>query len=132
CPIPELIEPKGGAVTYTRDVAPILNRHCLECHRKGQIGPFALDTYDQTRKRADDLLYVVEERLMPPWTPEPGFGPAFAPDRSMGPVEVATLAAWVEADAPEGDPADLPPPPTFNDDWKMGTPDLVIEMPETF
>jgi alkyl hydroperoxide reductase subunit AhpC len=132
CPIPQVEASEGGAVTYTRDVAPILNKNCRECHRKGQIGPFPLETYEQAKKRADDLVYVVEERLMPPWKPRPGFGPAFEHDRSLSPEEVATLAAWVEADAPEGDPADLPPAPTYNDGWTMGTPDLVIEMPEEF
>lgn len=132
CPIPELLEPERAAVTYTRDVAPILNRHCLECHRRGQIGPFALEGYGQARKRAGDLLHVVETRLMPPWKPSPGYGPAFRHDRSMSPEEVATLARWVEAEAPEGDPADLPEPPTFADDWRLGTPDLVLELPEPF
>ncbi len=132
CPIPELGDADDTTVTYTRDVAPILNQHCRECHRKGQIGPFGLEDYSQARKRSADLLYVVEERLMPPWKPKPGFGAEFRHDRSMSPEEVATLARWVENGAPEGDPADLPEPPSYSDDWKLGQPDLVVEMPESF
>jgi hypothetical protein len=133
CPIPGRAGADAeGSVTYARDVAPILNKHCRECHRKGQIGPFPLEDYAQASKRAADLLDVVERRIMPPWKPTPGFGQAFLHDRSMGPEEVATLAAWVDADAPEGDPADLPAPPTFQDDWKLGKPDLIVELPEDF
>lgn len=132
CPIPEAFDEEASTITYSRDIAAILDRHCLECHRQGRIGPFALETYTQARKRASDLLYVAEERLMPPWKPTPGFGPAFRHDRSMSPEEIATLARWVENGAPEGDPAERPEPPTFAEGWKLGTPDLVIEMPVEF
>src|SRR5262249_29043568 len=114
-------------------VAPILQKHCQECHRPGQVGPFSLLTYEQARKRADDLASVTEDRLMPPWKAVPGYGPGFAHDRSLSAEEIATLAAWAEASAPEGDPADLPPPRSFpTGDWKLGKPDLVLEMPEEF
>ncbi|MBX6313866.1 MAG: redoxin domain-containing protein [Isosphaeraceae bacterium] len=128
CPLPEAPEAKR-APTYARDVVRILQRNCLECHRKGQIGPFPLETFEQARKRAGDIVTVVETRRMPPWKPVPGFGPGFQHDRSLNPEEVETLIAWAENGAPEGDPGDLPPPPQFRDDWKLGTPDLVIEMP---
>ena len=64
---------------------------------------------------------------MPPWKPAPGVGPKFKHDRSLSGADIATLAAWAEAGAPEGDPADTPPPPKFPDDWALGTPDLVVE-----
>jgi mono/diheme cytochrome c family protein len=131
CPLPEV--PKGAAdVSYSRDVAPILQKNCQECHRKGQVGPFALETYPQARKRAADIAAVVEARKMPPWKPSPGVGPRLKHDRSLKPEEIATLVSWADAGAPEGDPADLPPPPKFRDDWALGTPDLVLEPDEDF
>ncbi|HEU5117011.1 MAG TPA: redoxin domain-containing protein [Isosphaeraceae bacterium] len=132
CPIPDLPEPEDAKVTYSEQVAPILFANCTECHRTGQIGPFPLETYSQARKRADDLVYVVQERLMPPWKPAPGFGPKFSHDRSLSAEEIATLAAWADAGAPEGDPSKTPPLPKYNDGWTLGKPDLVVEMPEAF
>ncbi len=132
CPIPDLPEPEDAKVTYAEDIAPILFSNCTECHRSGQIGPFPLETYSQARKRADDLVYVVQERLMPPWKPAPGFGPKFSHDRSLSAEEIATLAAWADAGAPEGDPNKTPSLPKYNDGWTLGEPDLVVEMPEAF
>ena len=131
CPIPK---PAKEALrpTYTRDVAAILQRNCQECHRHGQVGPFPLETYEQARKRARDISTVVEGHQMPPWKPDPHFGPKFKNDRSLSAAECATLTAWAESGALEGDRADLPPPVRFADDWTFGTPDLVLEMPEDF
>jgi mono/diheme cytochrome c family protein len=126
CPLPET--PKAAAKpTYAKDVAVILQKHCQECHRPGQVGPFALMDYKSAAKRAGDIVNVTESRTMPPWKPEPGFGPKYKHDRSLTESEIATLAAWVDAGSPEGDPADLPPPTKFTDDWALGTPDLVLE-----
>jgi hypothetical protein len=132
CPLPEVREKRAGSVTYTRDIAPILYRHCVECHRQGSFAPFALDSYEQARKRSADIAGLAEDRLMPPWRALPGFGPQFKHDRSLTSAEIATLAAWSDAGSPEGDPADLPPRPSFAEGWKLGEPDLVIEMPEEF
>jgi hypothetical protein len=127
CPIPVAVA-KGAVPTYSRDVAPILYRHCLDCHRKGQVGPFALETYSQARKRAADLANVVADRLMPPWKAAHGIGGPFKDDRSLAEKDIATIVAWAENGAPEGDPADLPPKPEFSDDWSLGTPDLVVDI----
>jgi hypothetical protein len=126
CPIPE---PAGGLArpTYCKDVAPILQKNCQECHRPGQVGPFALENYEQARKRATDIATVVENRAMPPWKAAPHVGVAFKDARFLSDHEVATLAAWAEAGAPEGNRADLPPPAVFAADWQLGTPDLVID-----
>ena len=121
-----------AAPTYARDVAPILQAKCLNCHRKHQIGPFALETYEQARKRSKDIANVTEERSMPPWKPTPGFGPKLKHDQSLTHAEVATLAAWAEAGAPRGDPKDLPPTPTFAEGWKLGPPDVILEPAEDF
>lgn len=129
CPLPEV----GAIPTYARDVAAILQDHCRECHRQGQAGPFALDSYEQARKRADDLANVVADRRMPPWKAAPGVGPRFQHDRSLSPAEIEAVAAWVEAGAPEGDPKDLPAPRDFPADWSIeGGPDLVLDIGADF
>jgi len=126
CPIPEL--PRTVArPTYAKDVASILQKNCLECHRRGQVGPFALETYEQARKRAADIAAVVEERAMPPWKASPHYGVKFKDERLLPEKDISTVVAWAEAGAPEGNPADLPPPPTFSEEWVLGTPDLVVD-----
>ena len=131
CPLPEV--PQAAArPTYCKDVASILQKNCQECHRPGQVGPFALETYDQARKRASDIAAVVEDRAMPPWKADPHVGVKFKDVRTLSDQDIATLVAWAEADAPEGNPADLPPPAKFPDDWQLGTPDLVIDIGADF
>ena len=131
CPIPD--PPRDlAAPTYHRDVLPILQKNCLECHRTGQVGPFPLETYEHARKRAEDIATVVQDRKMPPWKPDPHVGPRFKNDRSLPGPAINTILAWADAGAPEGNPAEAPPPVTFRDDWTLGTPDLVLEMPEAF
>ncbi len=132
CPLLEPAAEEKPGPNYSRDVASILYENCVSCHRPGQIGPFSLETYDQARKRAADLADVAGQRLMPPWGAEPGFGPAFQHDRSLSTEEIATLTAWADAGAPEGNAADLPERPKFVDGWALGTPDLEIAMPEEF
>lgn len=133
CPLPQAPKPEK-APTYHGEVAEILNRRCVDCHRPGQVGPFALLTFNQARKRAADIAQVVESRQMPPWKPSPHFGGPFKNDRSMTPEEIETLIAWAEGGAPEGEPKAeaVAPPPKSNAEWALGTPDLVIEMPEAY
>jgi hypothetical protein len=123
---------KVAAPTFTKDVAPILQAKCQNCHRKKHIGPFSLDTYEQARKRASDIASVVSDRSMPPWKPAPGVGPAIKHDQSLTKREIAILEAWAEAGAPEGDPRHMPPPARYAEDWKLGPPDLVLEPAEDF
>jgi hypothetical protein len=124
CPLPRPLPEK---VTYASHVATILQKNCQECHRPGQIGPFSLLSYRDAAKRADDLAAVVEARSMPPWKAARGVGPELKHDRSLAESDIAALVAWAAAGAPEGNPADLPPPAQFSDDWALGTPDLVLE-----
>jgi mono/diheme cytochrome c family protein len=121
----------GQRVTYCRDVAPILYRHCAGCHRPGEVGPFPLLSYKDAAKRADFLKQVTAQRRMPPWKAEPGYGD-FLDARRLSDDELHTLARWADGGAPEGDPRDLPPPPQFADGWQLGQPDLVLKMPEPF
>ncbi|MEJ7638973.1 MAG: hypothetical protein WKF75_13635, partial [Singulisphaera sp.] len=117
----------GGPPTFTKDVAQILQKKCLYCHRRHHVGPFALDTYEQASKRASDIASVAAERLMPPWKPEAGVGPKLQHDQSLSAEEIAILGAWAEAGAPKGDPKHMPPPTQYTEGWKLGTPDLVLE-----
>jgi mono/diheme cytochrome c family protein/peroxiredoxin len=131
CPLPEV--PVAAATpTYCKDVAPILQKNCQECHRPGQVGPFALESYDQARKRASDIATVVADRAMPPWKAAPHVGVKFKDVRTLSDQDIATVVAWAEAEAPEGNRADLPAPPKFSDDWQLGTPDLVIDIGADF
>jgi mono/diheme cytochrome c family protein len=131
CPLPT---PSKAPLkpTFARDVAPILQQNCQQCHRPGQVGPFSLVTYDQARKRAADIADQVLERRMPPWKPDPTVGPAFKHSKALSEADIAIVAAWAEAGAPEGDPADLPSPPAYRDGWALGDPDLVLEAAEDF
>ena len=127
CPIPEPLKP-----TFAKDVASIIQKNCQQCHRAGQVGPFSLVTYEQARKRAGDIASQVLDRKMPPWKPDPTVGPGFQHSKALSEDEIAIIAAWAEAGAPEGDKADLPTPPTYRDGWALGDPDLILEAPEDF
>jgi hypothetical protein len=118
--------------TFTKDVAPILQKNCQNCHRRGQVGPFVLGTYEQARKRASDIAAVAEDRQMPPWKPAAGVGPKFKHDKSLSAADVAVLQAWAAAGAPRGEAKHMPPEPVFAEGWTLGKPDLVLEAPEEF
>lgn len=118
------------SVTWTQDIAPILQRRCQECHRSGGIGPFSLDDYDDAVRWSEDIVAFTRRRQMPPWKPHDAAG-LFVNDRSMPEREIGTLAAWVAQGCPRGD-GEAPRPPRRSDDWSLGPPDLVIEMPEEY
>lgn len=113
--------------TYHREVVRILQKHCQDCHRPGQVAPFALLNYPQARKRGADLAAVTADRKMPPWHASSEEGGPFRDARVMSPDEIATLARWAEAGCPEGDPAESPAPRTWESDWQLGPPDLVLK-----
>jgi peroxiredoxin len=119
---------KDGSITFYRDVLPIVQKNCQECHRPGAVGPFALMTYKQAVNWADDIKEYVQERKMPPWKPVEG--PAFLGERKLSDKEIATLTAWVDGGTPEGDPKDAPPPRQFVEGWQLGQPDLILTVPE--
>ena len=118
--------------TYHKDVAAILRENCQECHRPGQVAPFALLTYDQARKRAADIVEVTGEKVMPPWPASTSYGGPFRDERVLADAEVATLREWLEAGCPEGYPKDALPPKVFSSDWPLGEPDLVLTMGEAY
>lgn len=118
-------------VTYTRDVAPIFQTHCQECHRPGGIGPFSLLGYDEAKKQARTILFYTERRLMPPWKAADGYG-EFQDARRLADGEIDTIRRWVTAGTPYGDPKDLPQPRVFSDGWALGAPDMVLEPEAAF
>ena len=118
----------SAATTYYKDVAPILQQHCQSCHRAGQIAPFPLETFEQTRKYASASARVTAERKMPPWFADPCCG-HFSNDPSLRPGEIATLAAWADAHTPAGAPSDAPPPRQWTQNWSIDAPDVVLSMP---
>jgi hypothetical protein len=120
-----------AAPTYHRDVAPILVANCLECHRSGDVGPFALETYADAKRRAKMISLVCKERRMPPWFAETG--PGFRDERRLSSAQIGLLKKWAEAGAPEGDPAERLPSPEVSDvRWRLGEPDLLVEMQSVY
>ena len=122
-----------GAVTFAKDVAPILQRSCQVCHRPGSIAPMSLLTYQEVRPWARAIKQRTGLREMPPWHIDRNVGISkFKDDRSLSDEEIATIATWVDAGAPLGNPADMPPPRKFEDvdKWHIGTPDLVVSLPK--
>jgi hypothetical protein len=119
------------AVTFTKDVAPILYASCVNCHRTGEVAPMSLMSYEEVRPWAKSIQRKVASREMPPWGANSEFG-TFKDDRSLSKDQIATIVKWVEAGAPKGTDADLPPAPKFADGWSHGEPDVVVEMPVDF
>ena len=124
----ERVQGRSSRVTFSRDVAPILFTACVSCHRAEGIAPFSLLTYDEAKSHAAAIVEATQERVMPPWKPEPGYG-EFLDERRLTSDQIATLRRWFDDGLLEGDPALLPRPPTSNGRWQLGTPDLVIETP---
>ncbi len=116
-----------GDITYTRDIASILNRRCVECHREGQIAPFPLTSYDDIEGWEGMIAEVVTEQRMPPWNADPRFG-HFKNDARLSAEEKESLLTWIKNGCPEGDPADLPEPPEFAEGWRISEPDQIIKM----
>src|SRR5580704_10519401 len=117
--------------TYNKDIAPILNSQCALCHRPGEVAPFSLLTYQDAAKRAALIATVTSSGQMPPWKPEPGFG-KFQHERRLTAVQIALFDAWAKAGAPEGNPKDKPPAPSFAEGWAGGQPDLVLKVGNGF
>jgi hypothetical protein len=121
----------GTPVTFSKDVAPILYRNCTSCHRPGTSAPMSLLTYADARPYAKSIRDHVLDRKMPPWHADPAIG-TFANERRLTDADRATLVAWANTGAREGDQRDLPAAPEYSDTWSIGRPDLVVSMPEEF
>jgi hypothetical protein len=122
-----------NGVTFAKDVAPILQKRCQECHRANTFAPMSLLTYEDVRPWARAIKQKVLAREMPPWYIDKNVGiQQFRNDVSLSDQEIATIAAWVDAGAPKGHPSDMPPPRQFQDltKWHIGEPDLIVELPK--
>jgi hypothetical protein len=121
-------------ITFTRDIAPILQAKCEGCHRPGQMAPMSLMTYEQVRPWAKAIRQRVAARQMPPWHIDPTVGiQSFQNDMSLSNAQIGAILKWVDAGVPQGDPADMPPAKQWPEDkgWQLanqfGQPDLVIK-----
>lgn len=120
----------SAAPTFHRDIVPILQERCQQCHRSGEIGPMVLIEYSQVRPWAKSIKEAVVSRRMPPWFAEGGV--KFRNDCSLPQAEIRTITEWVDAGAPAGDKRDAPAPKQFTDGWTIGKPDVVFEMPAAY
>ena len=119
-------------VTFNKDVAAIFYKNCAECHRPNDIAPMSLVSYKDVRPWARSIKEKVVTRDMPPWSPDPKYG-TFSNDHRLSDKDVATIVAWVDGGAKEGDPKDLPPAPEFTSGgWALGKPDAIFGMKEAF
>jgi hypothetical protein len=131
-------DPSARQVTFSKDVAPILQEKCQQCHQPNSIAPMSLITFEDTRPWARSMKQRVMTRQMPPWHIDPSVGVHdFKNDMSLTDAQIDTLVRWVDAGAPEGDPKDLPPakPLVTDNEWQgvrdgFGPPDLVIRSSE--
>jgi hypothetical protein len=115
-------------VTYYKDVAPIVQNRCQECHRPGEVAPMSFMNYDQVRPWAKAMKTAVLTKKMPPWSADPHYG-KFSNDRSLSQAEMDTLVAWVDGGATAGNPKDAPTPRQYTEGWQIGKPDVVFELP---
>jgi hypothetical protein len=120
----------SSAVTFNKDVLPILQKNCQGCHRPGEVAPMSFLTYSDARPWAKAMKKAVVTKKMPPWFADPKYG-HFTNDRTLSSKDADTLTAWADNGAPEGDAKDRPAPVTFQDGWNI-KPDMVIEMPKEF
>jgi len=151
---PDAGMPRRGP-TFNKDIAPILFDHCGSCHRPGEPvdatgaprsgskldgtgdqwciagAPFSLIEYRDALPHARQIAAATKKRTMPPWLPEPGYG-AFANERRLRPEQIDMIARWVDAGAPEGDPADKPRTPDWPKGWQLGEPDMVVTLPQPY
>jgi peroxiredoxin len=112
-------------VTYSNQIARIMQARCVECHRAGEVAPFTLLSYEDVSAWAETIREVVDEGRMPPWFADPRYG-HFINDARLSDKEKADLFAWVDAGCPEGDAKDLPEPRKFVDGWQIGEPDQIV------
>ena len=131
-PLPADGAEQEAGVTFNRDIAPILQRSCENCHRPQGGAPMALTTYEEVRPWARSIRNRTQSREMPPWFIDRNIGiQDYKDDPSLSDREIALIAGWVAGGAPRGNPADLPPPIDWPaDGWNYGTPDLVVPSPE--
>ena len=123
--------PGAAALTFSKDVAPIVFAKCAGCHRPGEVAPMSLLSFKDVRPWAGAIREKVASRVMPPWHADRAYG-AFRNNPSLSQAEIDTIVSWVNAGAPEGNPKDTPALPKFAEGWQIGKPDQVFEMASDF
>lgn len=124
---------EGAAMTFTKDIAPIIFNKCANCHRPGETAPMPLTSYNEVRPWSKAIREEVLQRTMPPWFADPHTSTLkFGNDRRLTQKEIDTIVAWVDAGSPKGDDKHLPAMPKYTPGWTFGEPDLIIEMPVEF
>jgi hypothetical protein len=123
--------PGTNVPTFSKQVAPIIYRNCASCHRPGEMAPMSLLTYQEARPWAKAIAEEVKDGHMPPWHADAPRG-TFLGERRLSDDDKSTLLKWALNGAPEGDPKELPSPPSFSAGWLVGTPDAVFEMPQAY
>ena len=118
----------AAPATFHRDVVPILQKNCQNCHRPGQIAPMSLLTYKEARPWARSIKNAVTSETMPPWFADPDYG-HFLNERRLSRSDIDTITQWADAGAPEGDPKDAPPPVQWPDGGWQIKPDYIVEGP---
>jgi hypothetical protein len=132
CLISRPVQAKAeGAVTFCNQVVRVLQKNCQECHRPGQIGPFSLMSYNQAVAWATNIREAVTDNRMPPWHADPQHG-KFSNDRRLSSEERDSLLAWIDQGCPKGDEKDMPPRRVFSSEWRVGKPDVILTMAETY
>src|SRR5882757_3854598 len=121
----------AAAPTFSKDVAPVLYKNCVGCHRPGEIAPMSLLTYKDARPWAKTIREKVASKEMPPWHADPQHG-KWDNDRRLAPKDIATILAWVDGGAAEGNPKDMPPAPALTSGWQIGKPDVIFQMPTEY
>jgi hypothetical protein len=99
-------------ITFNRNIAPIVYRHCTNCHRSGQAVPFYLETYRDFSSKQKMIRYVIEKQIMPPWKSDSSYR-HFANERLMGKSDIKTIFNWMDSGMKEGKASDKPPVPNF-------------------
>jgi mono/diheme cytochrome c family protein len=123
--------PTAGTPTFSKEIVRILQQHCQTCHHDGDIAPFPLVSYSDAKPRASLIKIMTGIRHMPPWKAADGCGD-FRDERRLTDEEIATIARWADAGAPEGNRNELPAALTFTNEWELGAPDLVLANSESF
>jgi Flp pilus assembly protein TadD/mono/diheme cytochrome c family protein len=130
-PVPAQQLSHPSITTFSKDVAPIVFGNCAVCHRPGGSAPFSLLQYSDVTKHGRQIAQVTKSRYMPPWLPDPGYGRFFG-ERILSDAQIGTLQQWVANGMPEGSAADMPPLPEFHEEWQLGRPDLIVQVPQPY
>ncbi len=121
----------SAEITFSKDVAPIIQKNCQACHRPGEVAPMSFMSYKEVRPWARSIREKILSREMPPWFADPQHG-EFSNDCRLSKKDIDTIVAWIEGGAKEGNPKDMPPNPQYTEGWQIGKPDVVLPMTVDF